>query len=900
MLLRVRQLAALLITLVILGGIPYLLTAVVTWPQVDLSWVSVQAHLRGGRLPPGTLTSAAFGALWVAWSLYLIAVGAEVANWLRRGRMRRRPLGPLQILAATALGTLATTGAAAPGLVETAVTAPQHEDTTENSEHSESAASQPEQDTDLVYEQRDRHRTIDGFGYDSAEVDEQMRTDLGPTIDLISQHGAPDTPIVVVGHTDAAGDPDYNQELSERRAEAIADHLRDALGENAPLVETQGHGHDDLLADATDAEQRRAEIIYTITTPTHPEPDPASEVEPVSTDNTDEGQGETQERAVVLHLPSGAVAGLAAGAAASVGAAGGYLLGTRRSPTRAHPEGRTPTTPAAPGDDPEPPDEKVTREPSAAPASPPDTAPQMLPSRVLDALAQAPGVGLQGDADGAARTLLATALATDDSAPNMRLVMCGDDARQLLGEETADLLAKRDTPNVALTESGPAALRLLHTTLVERQHQLDQADTDTLDELPTHEEASPIPPVVLLTHHGPDHEADLAGLLLGAEGLDVTAVILGRWPLGGTLTIDHDAVTEASSPLSSLHGATWPPTAVQHIRDLLHEHPLSDTQGPPEPNESVPAETTDPGFAPTPETAGPPLPPDDEAESARAADEAEGSAAIHAPAQEPPEGGPPAEADTPSKENSPPRAAGDQCPIRVQLMSRIQITVDGARVEVPRRAAYELAAYLAVHHNDGVRLERAVTDMWPDEDPRRIQRRFHDAARALRHLGPRETGGDPVIRDGGLYRLNPALISVDLWDLETALADAEHSDDREHRHALIQRAADLYAGDLAAEADYAWIEPARAHLRERATDTLRRHAATLTDHPDVATAVLQRAVDLHPDDEQTHTTLIRHLLSHHHTGEARRAYTTYTEHMRTLGIQPDPKMRELLEKARTQ
>ena len=51
---------------------------------------------------------------------------------------------------------------------------------------------------------------------------------------------------VVAGHTDAAGGEVYNQELSERRAEAIKRYLVDKYGINGTDLVTVGYGKSKL------------------------------------------------------------------------------------------------------------------------------------------------------------------------------------------------------------------------------------------------------------------------------------------------------------------------------------------------------------------------------------------------------------------------------------------------------------------------------------------------------------------------------------------------------------------------------------------------------------------------------------------------------------------------------
>lgn len=65
-----------------------------------------------------------------------------------------------------------------------------------------------------------------------------------------------DTDIVVAGHTDSSGKPEYNKELSERRAEAVAKYA-EAQGIKGVRIRTVGEGEATPVAE-NDTEDGRA------------------------------------------------------------------------------------------------------------------------------------------------------------------------------------------------------------------------------------------------------------------------------------------------------------------------------------------------------------------------------------------------------------------------------------------------------------------------------------------------------------------------------------------------------------------------------------------------------------------------------------------------------------------
>lgn len=72
--------------------------------------------------------------------------------------------------------------------------------------------------------------------------------------------------VKITGHTDSTGKPDYNQQLSQKRAEAVRDYLI-SLGGDASKMEVAGMGETQPIADNKTAEgrakNRRVEVEVT-------------------------------------------------------------------------------------------------------------------------------------------------------------------------------------------------------------------------------------------------------------------------------------------------------------------------------------------------------------------------------------------------------------------------------------------------------------------------------------------------------------------------------------------------------------------------------------------------------------------------------------------------------------
>lgn len=102
------------------------------------------------------------------------------------------------------------------------------------------------------------------FDFDSAELRSTATTELSKLAENLEEY--PNTDLVIVGHTDAVGAEDYNLGLSQRRADAAAEHLI-SEGVTPSRITTIGKGEAEPIAsndtDAGRQQNRRVEVaIY--------------------------------------------------------------------------------------------------------------------------------------------------------------------------------------------------------------------------------------------------------------------------------------------------------------------------------------------------------------------------------------------------------------------------------------------------------------------------------------------------------------------------------------------------------------------------------------------------------------------------------------------------------------
>lgn len=102
------------------------------------------------------------------------------------------------------------------------------------------------------------------FGFDSYQLTPEAKDNIREMAETLKKYE--DTNILIEGHTDDVGKENYNQQLSERRAKAVADYAK-SMGVDGNRITTRGYGEQQPVAenssDANRAANRRVEVaIY--------------------------------------------------------------------------------------------------------------------------------------------------------------------------------------------------------------------------------------------------------------------------------------------------------------------------------------------------------------------------------------------------------------------------------------------------------------------------------------------------------------------------------------------------------------------------------------------------------------------------------------------------------------
>jgi outer membrane protein OmpA-like peptidoglycan-associated protein len=93
------------------------------------------------------------------------------------------------------------------------------------------------------------------FAYNRYDIQPQFQSTLNEVASTLAQYQQ--TYIDVLGHTDSSGSYEYNQGLSERRAQSVASYLA-SRGVNRARMATRGFGETQLLVSPEQTEADRA------------------------------------------------------------------------------------------------------------------------------------------------------------------------------------------------------------------------------------------------------------------------------------------------------------------------------------------------------------------------------------------------------------------------------------------------------------------------------------------------------------------------------------------------------------------------------------------------------------------------------------------------------------------
>ncbi|MEU8159481.1 BTAD domain-containing putative transcriptional regulator [Micromonospora parva] len=434
-----------------------------------------------------------------------------------------------------------------------------------------------------------------------------------------------------------------------------------------------------------------------------------------------------------------------------------------------------------------------------------------------------PGLALEGaDAIPAARAVLAAVLTTGvtDSATARPVVVT-----------TADLLARLLPPGAPLIGLDPdstaydgerlvvladiaAAVTHAEEEMIGRRRLLDTFDAEAISDLNARtDHAETQPPYVLLIDSSPRHAARLQAVATHRAALDLHPVILGP----------HDGI----------------------------------------PTVEITAEGTATGDEPHPVTRLSTLGADDLAAILSMLTDAIARPEAGADVDDPPAEISPAAVTVETNEPVPVQPEDAAALVRLRVLGPVTVATDAGPIATGMRSGSYTALAVLAAHPAGRTLDQLAADLHPDIDPaaavKRVRTDITSARRVLRsatgHEEPMFIVYDPAT---SRYQLDPETVTVDLWQMLTAIERATTTDDEATMLAALRRATELYGGDFAEGHDHTWATDYATSYRHQILTIYARIAEILEpDHPDQAIAALERAADLDPVNEELYQRIMR-------------------------------------------
>ncbi|WP_182876063.1 AfsR/SARP family transcriptional regulator [Microbispora sp. H10670] len=210
--------------------------------------------------------------------------------------------------------------------------------------------------------------------------------------------------------------------------------------------------------------------------------------------------------------------------------------------------------------------------------------------------------------------------------------------------------------------------------------------------------------------------------------------------------------------------------------------------------------------------------------------------------------------------------------------------------------------YLTLHPA-GVTRDQLTTALWPEDTSKDV----HNTLRHLRNALVTAHGYEnperkraPFInasttQEGATYRIDPALVSVDLWDYQAALEELKAASEPGARLSALVKAAESCNGELAHGLETEWLDEHRYPLTRSQADVLSQLAELCEDDdPEQALNALERARALDPDNEETYLRIVRLQINLGRRDDARRTVKLLRQRQAGLGIAPNPRTERAL------
>jgi DNA-binding SARP family transcriptional activator len=244
-------------------------------------------------------------------------------------------------------------------------------------------------------------------------------------------------------------------------------------------------------------------------------------------------------------------------------------------------------------------------------------------------------------------------------------------------------------------------------------------------------------------------------------------------------------------------------------------------------------------------------------------------------------------------------------PVAVYTLGRFGILKDGRPLtfsrKVQRRPLYLLKALIAFG-GSAVREDQIADAVWPEAEGDMAIQSMSVALRRLRQLLGHE---EAVQRREGVLSLDPRYCWVDVFAFERLLGKAASLGDtggKKGAAELEEKALRLYRGPfLAEDAGRSWAVSMRERLRSRYLSTMGGLGAhwMQAGEWEKARVCYQRGIDVDNLAEEFYQSLMNCYLADGRKAEALAVYDRLGKIFSSLGVEPSPKTRNLLNSLRS-
>ncbi|PSK64998.1 hypothetical protein B0E53_03036 [Micromonospora sp. MH33] len=224
---------------------------------------------------------------------------------------------------------------------------------------------------------------------------------------------------------------------------------------------------------------------------------------------------------------------------------------------------------------------------------------------------------------------------------------------------------------------------------------------------------------------------------------------------------------------------------------------------------------------------------------------------------------PPPAAPNEASNTAPTQPADTLTLVRLRVLGPVTVSTEAGPVSTGMRSGSYTALAVLAAHPAGRTLDQLAEDLYPNANPSAAVKRVRTDITTARRVLRTATGHDErmfIVYDPATsrYHLDADAITVDVWQMLTAIHEAAHTDDDTARLAALRRATELYAGDFAEGHDHTWATDYATSYRHHILTAYARIAEILeTEHPDQAIAALERAADLDPINEELYQRIMR-------------------------------------------